>query len=94
MSAHPVVKQVPPPEPSPWNLPNALTVLRILLVPVFAYFLLREGGDDVVPDAIERIVDNLGQVNPTFMAGAPRIFEKVRVITTFSASSASSSPAE
>ena len=28
------------------NLPNALTVLRIVLVPVFAYFLLREGGDD------------------------------------------------
>lgn len=46
MSEHPVVEQAPPPEPSPWNLPNALTVLRILLVPVFAYFLLREGGDD------------------------------------------------
>lgn len=46
MSEHPVVEQVPRPEPSPWNLPNALTVLRILLVPVFAYFLVREGGDD------------------------------------------------
>ncbi len=34
------------PEPSPWNLPNALTVLRILLVPVFAWLLLREGGVD------------------------------------------------
>ncbi|GAA3613126.1 CDP-diacylglycerol--glycerol-3-phosphate 3-phosphatidyltransferase [Marihabitans asiaticum] len=35
-----------PAAPSPWNLPNALTVLRILLVPVFAWLLLREGGDD------------------------------------------------
>ncbi len=29
---------------SPWNLPNALTVLRILLVPVFGAMLLVEGG--------------------------------------------------
>ena len=28
------------------NLPNALTVLRLLLVPVFAWLLLREGGED------------------------------------------------
>ncbi|WEV79449.1 CDP-diacylglycerol--glycerol-3-phosphate 3-phosphatidyltransferase [Janibacter cremeus] len=33
-------------EPSPWNLPNALTVLRILLVPVFVWLVLRHGGDD------------------------------------------------
>jgi CDP-diacylglycerol--glycerol-3-phosphate 3-phosphatidyltransferase len=30
--------------PSPWNLPNLLTVLRIALVPVFGWFLLAEGG--------------------------------------------------
>jgi CDP-diacylglycerol--glycerol-3-phosphate 3-phosphatidyltransferase len=30
------------------NLPNALTVLRLLLVPVFAWLLLREGGEDSV----------------------------------------------
>lgn len=29
---------------SPWNLPNALTALRILLVPVFGSMLLAEGG--------------------------------------------------
>jgi CDP-diacylglycerol---glycerol-3-phosphate 3-phosphatidyltransferase len=29
-----------------WNLPNVLTMLRILLVPVFAWLLLREGGYD------------------------------------------------
>ena len=33
-------------EPSPWNLPNALTVLRILLVPVFAWLILAHDGAD------------------------------------------------
>src|SRR5699024_6783746 len=33
------------PAPSPWNLPNALTVVRILLVPVFVWLILRDGGD-------------------------------------------------
>lgn len=37
---------MPIPEPSPWNLPNALTVLRILLVPVFVWLLLQQGGED------------------------------------------------
>jgi CDP-diacylglycerol--glycerol-3-phosphate 3-phosphatidyltransferase len=32
--------------PSVLNLPNALTMLRLLLVPVFAWLLLRNGGDD------------------------------------------------
>jgi CDP-diacylglycerol--glycerol-3-phosphate 3-phosphatidyltransferase len=31
---------------SAWNLPNALTVLRLLLVPVFVWLLLRESGED------------------------------------------------
>jgi len=31
---------------SPWNLPNALTVLRILLVPVFGSMLLAQNGAD------------------------------------------------
>jgi CDP-diacylglycerol--glycerol-3-phosphate 3-phosphatidyltransferase len=30
-----------------WNLPNVLTGLRILLVPVFGYALLHDGGDSV-----------------------------------------------
>lgn len=33
--------------PSPWNIANAVTVLRILLVPVFAWALLVEGGESV-----------------------------------------------
>lgn len=36
------------PAPSSWNLPNALTVLRILLVPVFVVLLLAANGDDAV----------------------------------------------
>jgi CDP-diacylglycerol--glycerol-3-phosphate 3-phosphatidyltransferase len=34
--------------PSRLNVPNALTVLRLVLVPVFAWLLLREGGEDAV----------------------------------------------
>jgi CDP-diacylglycerol---glycerol-3-phosphate 3-phosphatidyltransferase len=34
--------------PSAVNVPNALTMLRLLLVPVFLWLLLREGGDDSV----------------------------------------------
>lgn len=37
---------MPIPPPSPWNLPNALTVLRILLVPVFVWLVLSHGGED------------------------------------------------
>ena len=39
--------QQPSAEPSPWNVPNALTVLRILMVPLFLVFLLADGGNDV-----------------------------------------------
>lgn len=35
---------LPPSESALWNLPNALTMLRCFLVPVFAYFLLVEDG--------------------------------------------------
>ena len=34
------------PAPSAWNVANALTVLRIALVPVFALLLLHDGGED------------------------------------------------
>ena len=39
---------------------------------------LRIGFATAVDMHIDKIVDNLGEVHPTFMAGAPRIFEKVR----------------
>jgi CDP-diacylglycerol--glycerol-3-phosphate 3-phosphatidyltransferase len=34
-------------KPSNWNVPNALTTLRIVLVPFFGYALLQEGGDSI-----------------------------------------------
>jgi long-chain acyl-CoA synthetase len=39
---------------------------------------LRVGFATAVDGNLDRIVENLGVVKPTFMAGAPRIFEKVR----------------
>ncbi|HET8616335.1 MAG TPA: long-chain fatty acid--CoA ligase [Actinomycetales bacterium] len=44
-------------------------LLLVLQMPV--------GFATVVDGDLDRLVDNLGQVRPTFMAGAPRIFEKV-----------------
>ena len=40
----------PPAQPAPsnWNLPNALTTLRILMVPFFGWALLVDGGDSVL----------------------------------------------
>jgi CDP-diacylglycerol---glycerol-3-phosphate 3-phosphatidyltransferase len=32
-------------QPSNWNVPNALTALRIVMVPVFGWALLHDGGD-------------------------------------------------
>jgi long-chain acyl-CoA synthetase len=48
---------------------------------------LRIGFATAVDGRIDKIVDNLGQVHPTFMAGAPRIFEKVRARVMTGASS-------
>jgi CDP-diacylglycerol--glycerol-3-phosphate 3-phosphatidyltransferase len=42
----PAATPVAQPPPSPWNVANALTVLRILLVPVYGWLLLTESGDN------------------------------------------------
>jgi phosphatidylglycerophosphate synthase len=34
--------------PSNWNLPNALTTLRIVMVPFFGWALLMDGGDSIL----------------------------------------------
>ncbi|GAB4004941.1 CDP-diacylglycerol--glycerol-3-phosphate 3-phosphatidyltransferase [Nocardioides ultimimeridianus] len=34
-------------KPSNWNVPNALTTLRIVLVPVYGWALLHHGGEDI-----------------------------------------------
>ncbi|MFC5730231.1 MULTISPECIES: CDP-diacylglycerol--glycerol-3-phosphate 3-phosphatidyltransferase [Nocardioides] len=35
-------------EPSNWNVPNALTTLRILMVPIYGWALLVDGGESVL----------------------------------------------
>jgi CDP-diacylglycerol--glycerol-3-phosphate 3-phosphatidyltransferase len=35
-------------QPSNWNVPNALTTLRILMVPFFGWALLTDGGDSIL----------------------------------------------
>ncbi len=70
--------------------PDDLQYLWLPLSHVFGKALitiqLRIGFTTAVDGRIDKIVENLGQVHPTFMAGAPRIFEKVRarVMTTAS----------
>jgi long-chain acyl-CoA synthetase len=41
-------------------------------------FQLQYGFKTAIDGRIDKIIDNLAVVNPTFMCGAPRIFEKVR----------------
>jgi long-chain acyl-CoA synthetase len=62
--------------------PDDLQYLWLPLSHVFGKALiaiqLRIGFATAVDGRIDKIVDNLGAVQPTFMCGAPRIFEKVR----------------
>ena len=47
MSEHDhLIDPTPVPPPSPWNIANALTVLRVLMVPVYAWLLLADGGSN------------------------------------------------
>lgn len=49
MSQHDhLIDPTPVPPPSPWNIANALTVLRVLMVPVYAWLLLADGGSNPV----------------------------------------------
>ena len=48
MSEHPAQEPTPRQVPSNWNLPNALTTLRIVMVPFFGWALLVDGGDSVL----------------------------------------------
>ena len=62
--------------------PDDLQYLWLPLSHVFGKTLLaiqlRIGFASAVDGRVDKIVDGLGVVKPTFMAGAPRIFEKVR----------------
>ena len=67
-----------------WDIlsPDDLQYLWLPLSHVFGKALLAVqlayGFGSAVDGRIERIVAGLGEVKPTFMCGAPRIFEKVR----------------
>lgn len=63
-------------------LPLAHSFGKLLSVVQF-----RIGFVTAVDGRIDKIVENLAQVRPTFMAGAPRIFEKVRATVMLAANS-------
>ena len=66
--------------PSALNLPNALTVLRLLLVPVFAWLLLREGGEDATSRVWAAIVFVLASATD-FVDG--ELARRQGLVTTF-----------
>ncbi len=87
----------PSPRPTDWNIPNALTVLRFLLVPVYAVLLLHDGGTDpwwrfwawvvfaiaAVTDGIDgRLARRNGQIT-TFGKVADPIADKALTGTAF-----------
>ena len=69
--------------------PDDLQYLWLPLSHVFGKVLLgvqlRIGFATAVDGNLDKIVENLGVVKPTFMGGAPRIFEKVRARVTMTA---------
>jgi CDP-diacylglycerol--glycerol-3-phosphate 3-phosphatidyltransferase len=48
--------------PSPWNIANAVTAVRVLLVPLFGWLLLREGGDDTLSRLAATVTFGLAMV--------------------------------
>lgn len=71
--------------------PDDVQYLWLPLSHVFGKVLLAiqltVGFSSAVDGDLDKIVQNLGSTKPTFMAGAPRIFEKVRAKVTLSAQS-------
>ena len=69
--------------------PDDVQYLWLPLSHVFGKVLLsvqlRVGFATAVDGNLDKIVENLGVVKPTFMGGAPRIFEKVRAKVTMTA---------
>jgi CDP-diacylglycerol---glycerol-3-phosphate 3-phosphatidyltransferase len=52
----------PPAPPTNWNLPNALTTLRIVMVPFFGWALLVDGGDSIVWRVVAWVVFVLAMI--------------------------------
>jgi len=55
-SAVPPAGSPPTPTPASWNVANGLTALRVVLVPVFGWLLLREDGTDTASRAAAAVV--------------------------------------
>ncbi len=70
----------PPGESSPWNLPNALTMLRLVLVPVFGWLLLHDGGDDPT-SRVAAFVVFVGATFTDYLDGA--LARRRGLVTTF-----------
>jgi len=51
-----------PAPPTNWNLPNALTTLRIVMVPFFGWALLVDGGDSIVWRVVAWVVFVLAMI--------------------------------
>ena len=63
-----------PPSPSKIrNLPNALTALRLLLVPLFGWLLLRDGGDDTASRVWAFVDLRRGHRRPTISTARSRV---------------------
>ena len=71
---------LPPSNSSLWNIPNLLTMLRLVLVPVFAWLLLREGGDDQASRIWAAVVFLLASLTDFFDGYLAR---KWNIVTTF-----------
>ena len=70
----------PPGESSTWNLPNALTMLRLVLVPVFGWLLLHDGGDDPT-SRVAAFVVFVGATFTDYLDGA--LARRRGLVTTF-----------
>lgn len=71
---------LPPSSSSLWNIPNLLTMLRLVLVPLFAWLLLREGGEDQTSRIWAAVVFVLASVTDFFDGYLAR---KWNIVTTF-----------
>ena len=71
---------LPPSNSSLWNIPNLLTMLRLVLVPLFAWLLLREGGEDQTSRIWAAVVFVLASVTDFFDGYLAR---KWNIVTTF-----------
>lgn len=71
---------LPATQASAVNVPNALTMLRILMIPVFAYFLLARGGDDELYRTLAAVIFVAASITD-FLDGY--LARKQGIVTTF-----------